>query len=85
MWRQTTLITLLLAVIYVFSTYRPSVDVKSDINGFVTEQSCIYSLQNNIIEVAEVINSISPSLILVTNRIAENSFCSIAGLRPFLV
>ena len=53
--------------IQVFGTYHPAVDAKSSMNGFVTEQSYMYSLQNNMMEIAEVINYYKPELIAATS------------------
>ncbi|KAJ5279872.1 hypothetical protein N7478_005244 [Penicillium angulare] len=56
----------------VFGTYHPSTNVKSSMNGFVTEQSYMYSLQQNMMEAAEVINYYQPDLVPVTEAMAEN-------------
>ncbi|KAJ5389391.1 uncharacterized protein N7496_000459 [Penicillium cataractarum] len=56
----------------VFGTYHPGVNSKSAMSGFVTEQSYMYSLQDNMMEAAEVINYYKPELVPVTNAMAEN-------------
>lgn len=53
--------------IQVFGTYHPAIDGKLSINGFVTEQSYMYSLQNNMMEAAEMSNYYKPELVAATS------------------
>jgi phospholipase C len=56
----------------IFGNYHPKGSSKSTMDGFVTEQSYMYSLQNDMMEAAEVINYYKPDLVPVTNAMAEN-------------
>lgn len=56
----------------IFGNYHPKSSSKSTMDGFVTEQSYMYSLQNDMMEAAEVINYYKPDLVPVTNAMAEN-------------
>lgn len=56
----------------IFGNYHPKSSSKSTMGGFVTEQSYMYSLQNDMMEAAEVINYYKPDLVPVTNAMAEN-------------
>lgn len=56
----------------VFGTYHPAKNATSSMDGFITEQAYMYSLQHDMMEAAEVINYYKPDLVPVTNAMAEN-------------
>lgn len=46
----------------VFGDYHPSGSSKANMQGFITEQSYYYNLQQNMMEAAEVINYYAPGM-----------------------